>query len=184
MKGDEAAFRLFHSATNGLLFAFLLHILGHTQVAEEVLSELYDEIKRKAVRFSRQNELPLTWLILTAHRRAVERLCRELTVRGAFQSGNGTKSAKVADSFINITEQRRLIRATLNSIPQLQRQMIDLAFFSGMSNFEIAMALGESSKVVDDGLRSGMLHVFCVFKSLRFSPDRQRSLARRAISRH
>jgi hypothetical protein len=40
MKGDEAAFRLFHTATNGLLFAILLRILSHTQIAEEVLSEL------------------------------------------------------------------------------------------------------------------------------------------------
>ena len=53
-EGDEAAFRLFHGATNGLLFAILLHILSHTQTAEEVLSELYDEVKRKALRLSRR----------------------------------------------------------------------------------------------------------------------------------
>ena len=63
-RGDEAAFRLFFEATNGLLFGLLLRILGHTQTAEEVLSELYEEVRRRAAQFGKQNERPLTWLIL------------------------------------------------------------------------------------------------------------------------
>ena len=43
--GDEAAFSIFFEATNGLLFGLLLRILGHTQTAEEVLSELYEEVR-------------------------------------------------------------------------------------------------------------------------------------------
>src|SRR5688572_32420180 len=77
--GDEASFRLFFEATNGLLFGLLLRILGHTQTAEEVLAELYQEVRRRAAHFGKQNERPLTWLILIAHRRAIERLCRQLT---------------------------------------------------------------------------------------------------------
>ena len=78
-RGDEAAFRLFFEATNGLLFGLLFRILGHTQTAEEVLSELYEEVRRRAAQFGKQNERPLTWLILMAHRRAIERLCAQLT---------------------------------------------------------------------------------------------------------
>ena len=165
--GDEAAFNIFHSATNGLLFAILLHILGHTQTAEEVLSEIYDEIKRRSVWLSRKNEQPLIWLILIAHRRGVERLYRQLNTKGALQGGNGIT---VVD-FINITEQRRQIRAALQSIPPLHRRMVELAFFSGMTNSEIAMELGQPCEVVDDGLRSGMSPFFCRLKSLRFSPE-------------
>lgn len=51
-RGDEAAYRLFLEATNGLLFGLLLRILGHTQTAEEVLSELYEEVRRRAVQFA------------------------------------------------------------------------------------------------------------------------------------
>src|SRR6185503_15481925 len=78
-RGDETAYRLFFEATNGLLFGLLLRILGHTQTAEEVLAELYEEVRRRAAQFGKQNEKPLTWLILMAHRRAIERLCRQLT---------------------------------------------------------------------------------------------------------
>lgn len=167
MKGDESAFRLFRNATSGLLFAILLHVLSHTQIAEEVLSEVYDEVKRKAVRFRRRKEQCLAWLILIAHRRAVERLYRQRNAQNASQKGNSTNAVTLTD-FINITEQKRLIRTTLNSIPRLHREMMELAFFSGMSTFEIAKELGESCEVVDDALRSGTTRFFCVFKSLRF----------------
>jgi RNA polymerase sigma factor (sigma-70 family) len=168
-KGDIVAFQLFQSAANGLLFAILLNILGHSETAEEALADLYVEIRRKPIGVGRQNE-PLTWLILVAHRHAIERLCRQINIQNAFPNGNSITHATNAESFINITEQRRLIRATLNSIPQSQRQMIELALISGMNIADIATRLGESCEVVDDGLRSGTRELFCMFSSLNLPP--------------
>ena len=168
-RGDEAAFRLFFEATNGLLFGLLLRILGHTQTAEEVLSELYEEVRRRAAQFGKQNERPLTWLILMAHRRAIERLSRQLTTNSETlrKSRDKTKST----SSINITEQRRLLRAALDALPPLQHRMIELAFFSGMTNFEIAKEIGQSSSAVEDGIRYAMLQLFGLFKSMGFTGD-------------
>lgn len=172
-RGDEAAFRLFFDATNGLLFGLLLRILGHTQTAEEVLSELYEEVRQKASRFGQQNERPLTWLILIAHRRAIERLCYELTRQSEILTHrNGeVESSSVCNSSINITEQRRLVRAALEAIPPLQHRMVELAFFSGMTDLEIAKELGQSPDAVEDGVRCAMLQLFVVFKSLGFSAE-------------
>ena len=168
-RGDEASFHLFFEATNGLLFGLLLRILGHTQTAEEVLSELYEEVRRRARQFGKQNERPLTWLILMAHRCAIERLCRQLTTNAETlrKSRDKTKSALS----INITEQRRLVRAALDAIPPLQHRMIELAFFSGMNNLEIANEVGQSPAVVEDGLRYAMLQLFGLFKSMGFSVE-------------
>ena len=170
MKGDEAAFRIFYSATNGLLFAILLRILSRTQVAEEVLEELYKEVKRKAIWFNQNSKQRLTCLMLISHRCAVERLCDERLRTSTLQSRNETESIRAVSS-INISEHRRLIRSMLNAIPYLHRQMIELSFFSGMNNFEIANELGVAPEVVEDGIRSGTLSLFRAFMSLGFSVE-------------
>ncbi len=168
-KGDEASFRLFFEATNGLLFGLLLRILGHTQTAEEVLAELYEEVRRRAVQFGKQNERPLTWLILIAHRRALERLCGQLTAHSETLRTSGAK--KHSTPSINITEQRRLVRAVLNEIPPLQHRMIELSFFSGMTNLEIAKEMGQSPATVENGIRQAMLQLFGLFKSMGFRAE-------------
>jgi RNA polymerase sigma-70 factor, ECF subfamily len=172
-RGDEAAYRLFFEATNGLLFGLLLRILGHTQTAEEVLAEVYEEVSRSAALFSKQNESPLTWLILIAHRRAIERLCRQLAAsrETAYKTRGQTKSTTISSSSINITEQRRLVRATLEAIPPLQHRMIELAFFSGMTSIQIATELGESPEAVEGGIRYAMLQLFGLFKSMGFTVE-------------
>src|ERR1043166_7700691 len=91
-RGDEASFSVFVEATNGLLFGLLLRILGHTQTAEEVLSELYEEVRKRSARFGNENERPLTWLILMTHRRAIEHLCRNLTKRNKSLATRGGKN--------------------------------------------------------------------------------------------
>jgi RNA polymerase sigma-70 factor, ECF subfamily len=172
-RGDEAAYRLFFEATNGLLFGLLLRVLGHTQTAEEVLAEVYEEVSRRAALFSKQNERPLTWLILIAHRRAIERLCSELTAKSkTFHKTRGkSRPTAIPASSINITEQRRLVRATLEAIPPLQQRMIELAFFSGMTSLEIAKELGQSPVAVEGGIRYAMLQLFGVFKAMGFTVE-------------
>ena len=172
-RGDEAAYRLFCEATNGLLFGLLLRILGHTQTAEEVLAEVYEEVSRRAALFSKQNERPLTWLILIAHRRAIERLCSQLTANSEpfYKARRKTRLTANSASAINITEQRRLVRATLEAIPPLQHRMIELAFFSGMSNLEIAKELEQPATAVEGGIRYAMLQLFGLFKSMGFTVE-------------
>jgi RNA polymerase sigma-70 factor, ECF subfamily len=157
-KGDGAAFREFHEATNGLLFGLLLRMLGQTQIAEEVLAELYEEVRQTAPRFRNQNERPLTWLIFIAHRRAIEFLCRKLTYQ-----------REIAMWSINITEQRRHIRGAMDSIPDLQQRMVEMAFFSGMSSHEIAKELGQPPEKVEADLRHAILRLFQLFRAMGFS---------------
>jgi hypothetical protein len=49
--------------------------------------------------------------------------------------------------------------------------MIELAFFSGMTNLEIAMELGQSPAAVEGGIRYAMLQLFGLFKSMGFSEE-------------
>jgi RNA polymerase sigma-70 factor (ECF subfamily) len=159
-RGDEAAFRLFYDATSGLLFGLLLRILGHTQTAEGVLTELYEEVRQKAARFGSQNERPVTWLIFIAHRRALEHLCRTLNAQN-----------QLSTAAINITEQRKLIRAAMDSMSDSQQQIIEMSFFSGMTNREIAAEFDVSTDTIAFELRQAMLQLFELFRSMGFAPE-------------
>ncbi len=168
-RGDEAAFRLSYEATSGLLFGLLLRILGNTQTAEAKLSQLYEEVREKASRFDRQNERPLTWLILMAHRRAIECLFQRTTrADTARKNVSKDKSRTVSYKTINITEQRRIIRTTMDSMPRSQQEMIELTFFSRLTSLEVAKELGLTPAEVGDGLERAMLQLFHVFQSMNF----------------
>ena len=182
--GDEAAFRLFYDATNGLLFGLLLRILGHSQTAEGVLSELYQEVRQNAARFGKQNEGPLTWLILMAHRRAIERLCRGLNKKNEIsrEISARSKSTMAAGLPVNITDQRRFIRAAMESIPNSQRVMIELALFSGLNRVEIALEMGESPEAVEDSLRFAVLRIFGTFRSIGFSKNAATETPRKRLT--
>jgi RNA polymerase sigma-70 factor (ECF subfamily) len=178
-RGDPAACDLFYETTNGLLFGILLHILRNTQIAEAVLTNLYSEVRRSAGRFGKQKDQPLTWLVLITHRQGIERLCRELASQA---TGREVDNEHDDDLFINITQQRRVIRARLNMIPRSERRMLELAFFSGLSRSEIAKELGISCEAVDDSLRAVMKCVFEVIKSLPFSPSGAKNKSKRRVS--
>jgi len=172
-RGNEASFSVFNEATKGLVFGLLLRILGHTQTAEEVLSELYEEVRERSARFGKQNEKPLTCLILMTHRRAIEHLCRSLRERNETWAARSAaiQTKIVDDNFINIAEQRRLVRSALESIPPFQQRMIEMAFFSGMTNLQIAIELGVPFEVVNDDVRSTTLQLFSVFKAMNFQSE-------------
>jgi hypothetical protein len=50
--------------------------------------------------------------------------------------------------------------------------MIELAFFCGMTSFEIAKEIGQSSAAVEDGIRCAMLQLFGLFKSMGYAVER------------
>jgi DNA-directed RNA polymerase specialized sigma24 family protein len=58
----------------------------------------------------------------------------------------------------------------MDSIPGLQQEMIELVFFSGMTNLEAATVLGLSPKEVEEGLRCAILQLFRLFQSLKLQP--------------
>lgn len=165
-RGEEAA-PFFLEAVQGLIFGVLLTLLGNTKDAEAVLVEVFEEVGQRAAEFNKQNETAVTWLLLIAHRRAVEHLCRQpTTISAALQKGHTHPTFS-----INITEQRRLIREAMEAIPPSQHRMIELAFLSGLSDLEISDQLGQSPAAVEGCIRSAMLRLFRMFKSMGFSID-------------
>jgi len=174
-EGDESAFAPLYDATSGLLFGLLLLILGDTATAEQVLSDVYTEVRQQAARFDKRHEWLAIWLITIAHWQALEHLrlsnsaqpgvSVEVAGQGSLTAGNKIGMSK--------SEHQRLVCSSLDSLSPVQRKMIELAYFSGMRPREIAMNLEQPVETVKSGLQHGMLKLYRLFKSMNFFPERQ-----------
>jgi RNA polymerase sigma-70 factor (ECF subfamily) len=168
VSGDEVAVTRFCEATSGLLFGLLLRILGDTKTADEVLSEVYDEVRQCASQFNQDRDRVLTWLITIAHRRALERLFSSgddqqflVSVGLAPASGSGGRER----FSISKAAHRRLVGATLNSVSSVELKMIELAYFSHLTPPAIGRKLGQSTEAVTAGLQCGILGLYKLFRN-------------------
>ena len=169
--GDEQAVARFYNATSGLLFGLLLLILSDTATAEEVLSEVYAEVRQHAARFDRNHESLLTWLITIAHRRALEHLCSSSEDQQFVVSvglADPPCSGHVYRFGINKSAHRRLVGATLDALSPAERKMIELAYFSRMTPRAIAMKTRQSPDTVKTGLQYGISQLYNLFKNQGF----------------
>jgi RNA polymerase sigma-70 factor (ECF subfamily) len=171
-EGDESAFAPLYDATSGLLFGLLLLVLGDTATAEEVLADVYTEVREQAVEFDKRHQWLATWLITIAHRHALEHLrlsnpAQQHAVSVGLDARNSLTTANQAG--MSKSEHQRLVCSTLDSLSVVQRKMIELAYFSGMRPREIAMNLEQPVETVKSGLQHGMLKLYRLFECLRFS---------------
>lgn len=159
--GDQSALAEFYDMTNRLVFGLILRILGDRSTAEEVLLDVYTQVWRQAGNYSRERGTPLAWLMTIARTRALDRL------RSGRQEQQRKESLDVvadARSFeadpeevTASNEHQRLVRRALAALPVEQRQIIELAYFSGLSHSEIAAQLGQPLGTVKTRARLGMI---------------------------
>jgi RNA polymerase sigma-70 factor, ECF subfamily len=147
--GDSASLAAFYDATNRVAFGLILRILGDPATAEEVLLDVYTQVWRQAGNYRRERGTPLAWLLTIARTRALDRL------RSGWQERQRKESLEVvAEARSNAA---RLVRRALAALPAEQRQMIELAYFSGLSHSEIAAHLGQPLGTVKTRTRLGMI---------------------------
>jgi RNA polymerase sigma-70 factor, ECF subfamily len=163
--GDERAFLVLYERFSGPLFSLLIKMLQNQQDAEEVLQIVFLQVWKKAGTYDPQRCSVFTWLVLVGrskaidrirqrqrHSRTVEEVTREETVPAGSARDDGT-------SEVHQHDQHAAIRAALEQIPAEQRQAIEMAFFKGMSQTEIADNLAEPLGTVKARIRRGMLRL-------------------------
>lgn len=160
MAGDEAALSTIYDRYSAMLFGVLMRVLHDQQAAEEVLQDLFLQLWRNAARFDPgRGSLP-AWLLVSARNRAISRL-RGRPYREILEEKEGT----YANTFVaadNLEDEafRRELRDKLNDalgkLPAEQRQAVELAYFEGMTQTEIAARTGSPLGTVKTRVRSAM----------------------------
>lgn len=143
--GDAHAVGELYDRYAVVLLAVARRILGGAGEAEEVLQESFLQAWNQATRYDAQRSSVSTWLILIARSRALDRL-RSRQARQRAAEGAAAEPARDTSSSSELSvlhaERRRRVRAVLAELPDEQRRVLELAFYEGLSQTEIATRTG------------------------------------------
>jgi RNA polymerase sigma-70 factor (ECF subfamily) len=159
--GDQAALATLYDTTNRLVYGLILRVLGDTSTAEEVLLDVYTQVWRQATNYDTQRGTPLAWLTTIARSRAIDRLRSGWQDQQRKESletlGDAPTSAASPEEMTVASERQRFVRAALDSLSPEQREVIELAYYSGLSHSEIAAKLNQPLGTVKTRTRLGMI---------------------------
>jgi RNA polymerase sigma-70 factor (ECF subfamily) len=157
--GDEAALSALYDRYKLILFGLLLRILHSRAEAEDCLQEIFLQVWRQADSFDEARGRPFTWLVTLARSRAIDRLrslsSRDRTARDSAREAVEETSDAVTDAIRS--EQSRVVRAALATLPEEQRRVLELAYYEGLTQSEIAGRLNQPLGTIKTRTRSGMM---------------------------
>jgi RNA polymerase sigma-70 factor, ECF subfamily len=158
--GDEGALAALYDRYSGMLFAMLVRTLRDPQAAEEILQDLFLQLWRGAARFdATRGSLP-AWLMVIGRNRALSRLRtrehREIPEDiEAFPANAVPSSVNLEDDAERSLLMEKL-RTAMATLPAEQREAVELAYFEGMTQTEIAARTGSPLGTVKSRVRSAM----------------------------
>ena len=159
--GDQSALTTLYDSTSRLVFGLVLRVVNDRSTAEEVLLDVYTQVWRQASTYDSQRGAPLAWLMTIARTRGIDRLRSgklEHQNRESLDSiGEITSSTASPEADSVTAERRQLVRKALESLSAEQREVIELAYYSGLSHSEIALKLGQPLGTVKTRTRLGMM---------------------------
>jgi len=160
--GDRDAFAALYDATCSLVYSLVMRILGNQADAEEVTLDVYWQAWRDARRFDSARGGAGSWLVTIARSRALDRHrsheSRQKRECGPVEAEHASADPS-PEALSAMSQDRRVVFEALASLSPEQRQVIELAYFEGMSQAEVADYLGIPLGTVKTRVRSGMIRL-------------------------
>ena len=158
--GDQSALTTLYDSTSRLVFGLILRVVSDRATAEEVLLDVYTQIWRQAGSYDRKRGAPLAWMMTIARTRGIDRLRSskaDLTREPLETSSEVIATTPSPEDASVASERGRLVRSALDMLSAEQREVIELAYYSGLSHSEIALRLNQPLGTVKTRTRLGMM---------------------------
>jgi RNA polymerase sigma factor (sigma-70 family) len=175
---DESALGQLYDATVGRVYGLALRITRSRETAEEVAEDVYMQIWRDAARFDPQRGAGvLGWLLVICRSRALDAL-RRVDPAGAHPAPE-TLAPELAneagpETLLQAAQQNSALHAALNALSALQRQLLALAFFRGLTHEEIAGQLEMPLGTVKSHIRRALIALKEQFEAASAAPARKK----------
>jgi RNA polymerase sigma-70 factor (ECF subfamily) len=141
-RADEAALAELYDRYGGVAYGLAHRILRDQSLAQDAVQEAFLAVWRTAASFDPRRGKASTWLLTFVHRRAVDVVRYEDRRRARPLDDAPIASGDATDETAAVREQRRAVQAALAQLPPDQREALELAYYGGLSQSELAERLG------------------------------------------
>ncbi len=163
VRGDPGAFAALYDALAPQVFGLTRSVLRNPAQAEEVTQEVFLEVWRTATRYDAERAGVRTWVLTLAHRRAVDRVRSEQAasdrdVRAAARDAPAPPHDEVEET-VHTRLEGEQVRRCLETLSDLQREAVGMAYWSGYTHVEVAQLLGAPLGTVKTRIRDGLIRL-------------------------
>jgi RNA polymerase sigma-70 factor (ECF subfamily) len=158
--GDSHALELLYNRYGRLVYGLALKILADPEHAEEIVQEAFWRVWTRSATFQTRSGQFTPWLFGITRNLCIDELRRRQSrPRVVPNTADAPELGTIVDTYQNVehqtweNERRRLIVAAMNDLPDDQREVVELAYFAGLSQREVAERLGSPLGTVKTRMR-------------------------------
>jgi RNA polymerase sigma-70 factor (ECF subfamily) len=158
-KQDRDAFSQLYDRFSTLVFSLAMRMLKARSDAEDLLQEVFVQVWRQAQNYSAERGSPEAWIINIARSRAIDKIRSIRRMQKSFVLTDDparAESPENVESSAAESETRLTMNSALANLPDAQRKVLELAYFDGLTQNEIADRLTEPLGTVKTRMRSGI----------------------------
>jgi RNA polymerase sigma-70 factor (ECF subfamily) len=160
--GDEQAFATLYDQTSARVYGMVLRVIRDAAQAAEVTQDVYLEVWRQSARFDASRSAVMPWLLMIAHRRAVDRV---RSAQSSVERDNRYAELTTERPYDSVSEQvdismeSQRVRKVMNDLTDAQREAVSLAYFGGYTHGEVADLLQLPLGTVKTRIRDGLIRL-------------------------
>ncbi len=155
---DEGALAELYDRYGRPAYGLALRIVRDPALAEDAVQEAFLTLWRTATSFRSDRAKPSTWILTLVHRRAVDVVRREERRRAAPLETSEEPEAygPATDEEIELTDRRRIVQEALRQLPDDQREALELAYYGGLTQSELAERLSVPLGTIKSRMFTGL----------------------------
>jgi RNA polymerase sigma factor (sigma-70 family) len=154
--GEEVALAELYDRFGRIAYGLALRIVRDRGLAEDAVQEAFLAIWRSANRFLPERAKASTWILTLVHRRSVDLVRREERRRTEPLEAGIQPAGEAADDVVWLRLQRERVQAALRTLPDQQRETLELAYFGGFTQAELADRLGQPLGTIKSRMFAGL----------------------------
>jgi len=155
-RSDETALAELYDRFGRVAYGLARRILRDDSLAEDAVQEAFLAAWRSAARFVPERAKASTWLLTLVHRRAVDLVRREERRRADSLADEREAAGGATDEAVWLRYERERVQDALKRLPDQQREALELAYYGGFTQSELADRLGQPVGTIKSRMFTGL----------------------------